>query len=38
MATRTDAGDVFICTGYQADAGQFIAIKTPSGAEAAHLP
>ena len=27
---RTDAGDVFICTGCQADARQFIAIQDAS--------
>ena len=33
---RTDTGDVFICTGCQADARQFIAIQGAIWGEAAH--
>ncbi len=33
---RTDAGDVFVCAGCQADARQFIAIQDASWGEAAQ--
>ena len=35
---RTAAGDVFICTGCQADARQFIAIQDPVWDQAAQVP
>lgn len=35
---RTDAGDVFICTGCQADARQFIAIQDAVWDQAAQVP
>ena len=34
---RTDAGDVFICAGCQADAGQFVAIQDAIWGEAAQI-
>ena len=35
---RADRGDVFICTGCQAVARQFIAIQDPVWGEAAQVP